>query len=250
MTINKQHGYSLFELIVVIIIIAILASIAVRSLETSTDVARMEKTKRELAELAIAIAGDPHRTSGGNRIDFGYIGDVGSMPPDLAALVTNPGGLATWKGPYVRDDFYPSAAAAETEYGLDGWGKGYSYSAGNSITSAGGPTTITQQFGPSIDALLRNRVSTVVVDLDRSPPGSSYRDSVLFLFTYPNGAGGLITRSATPSGNGSAVFDSIPIGRHTLQTVYLPTNDTLTRPITINPGADVYAEVQFPSELW
>ncbi|RME30712.1 MAG: type II secretion system protein, partial [Candidatus Zixiibacteriota bacterium] len=98
-----QRGYSLIELVVVLIIVGILASVALKSLRTAGVVAKTEQTRHELDKLAWAITGNPERSSGGVRSDYGYIGDVGALPPNLDALVTNPG-YATWKGPYIRDD--------------------------------------------------------------------------------------------------------------------------------------------------
>ncbi|MCK4371866.1 MAG: prepilin-type N-terminal cleavage/methylation domain-containing protein, partial [candidate division Zixibacteria bacterium] len=106
---TSETGYSLIELIIVIVIVAIIASVAVKSLKGTNEVVRTEETKAELEQLAYAVAGNPAVLSGGARTDYGYVGDVGALPPNLDALVTNPGGYGTWDGPYVRDDFYVTA---------------------------------------------------------------------------------------------------------------------------------------------
>jgi prepilin-type N-terminal cleavage/methylation domain-containing protein len=246
---RTKTGYSLVELILVIIIIGIITSVAVRSLRTTHDTARVEQTKKELDQLAWAIAGNPVFISGGTRTDFGYVGDVGAMPPNLDALVSNPG-YATWDGPYIRDDFYLSGDSSEVEFKFDAWGTAYTYSGGTTISSTGGSSTITREIAGSLDDLLRNTVSAVIVDLDNTPPGSTYRDSVRILFSYPNGGGSITTKTEYPGSDGFVRFDSIPIGNHQMQVVYIPSGDTLTRIVSIEPGQDSYTTVSLPEDLW
>jgi prepilin-type N-terminal cleavage/methylation domain-containing protein len=246
---RTNTGYSLVELILVIIIIGIITSVAIRSLRTTHDTARVEQTKQELDQLAWAIAGNPEFTSGGVRSDFGYIGDVGAMPPNLDALVSNPG-YATWDGPYIRDDFYPAGGGNEVEFKFDAWGTAYTYSGGTTISSTGGGSTITREIASSLDDLLRNTVSTVVIDLDNTPPGDTYKDSVRILLSYPDGAGSITTRTKYPGSDGFVRFDSIPIGNHQMQVVYIPGCDTLTRVVSIEPGQDSYTTVSLPEDIW
>jgi prepilin-type N-terminal cleavage/methylation domain-containing protein len=246
---TSKTGYSLIELVVVIFIIGIITSIAIRSLRSTNETARIEETKKELDQLARAVAGDPQLVSGGVRTDFGYVGDVGSMPPNLDALVSNIG-YATWNGPYVHDDFYPQVTSSETEFKIDAWGIGYTYTGGVTITSQGGGTSITREIAPSLEHLLRNKVSAVVTDLDNTPPGETYKDSVTFLLTYPNGSGSMITRTRCPAADGFVRFDSIPIGSHLMQVVYTPANDTLTHMVNVEPGRDCYTTVSLYDNLW
>ena len=246
--ISSQKGYSLIELVIVLIIIGIISGVAMKSLKSTTDVTRTEETKSELRKLAFAVAGDPNLISGGVRADYGYVGDVGAMPPDMDALVTNPGSYSTWDGPYIRDEL--SSGGADVYFKIDAWGTTYSYSAGNTITSTGGSTTIARMIANSVSDLLYNQVSVVVTDLGNSPPGSTYKDSVTVLLNYPNGAGGIATSSKSPAADGYVVFDSIPIGIHTLRTVYIPDNDTLRRKVNINPGSNSYSEVTLTGNHW
>ena len=77
---KKVGGYSLFELLAVIIIVGIIASVSMRSMRGSVEVSRVEETKQEMDHLAWAICGNPALISGGVRTDFGYVGDVGALP--------------------------------------------------------------------------------------------------------------------------------------------------------------------------
>ena len=246
---TSKTGYSLIELVVVIVIIGIITSIAVKSLRSANETVRTEQTKKELDQLAWAIAGDPQLVSGGMRTDFGYVGDVGSMPPNLDALVLSPG-YATWDGPYLRDDFYPQDTSSETEFKIDAWGAAYAYTGGLTITSPGGGSPITREIAPSLDHLLRNRVSAVVTDLDNTPPGETYRDSITFLLTYPDGSGSMTTRTRYPAADGFVRFDSIPIGSHLMRVVYVPEHDTLTRRVSVEPGRDCHSTVSLYEDFW
>ncbi|MCM2271300.1 MAG: type II secretion system GspH family protein [candidate division Zixibacteria bacterium] len=244
----NQTGYSLVELLVTLIIISILASVAIRSLKGANEVAKTEKTKQALARIAQAIAGNSSGAIGGSAVSYGYVGDVGALPPNLDALANNPGGYATWKGPYIQDQI--SAGVGSSLFTLDGWGKTIDYSGGLSLTSTGGSTTISRSLGGSIDALLRNRVQTTIVDAGRTPPGNVFRDSLRCELTYPNGAGAMTTRAKFPNANGEVDFDSIPVGLHDLRVIYLPSGDTVRRRIAVAPGDSPYTEVTLFEELW
>ncbi|MFQ5452927.1 MAG: prepilin-type N-terminal cleavage/methylation domain-containing protein, partial [Candidatus Zixiibacteriota bacterium] len=237
-----NNGYSLFELVIVIIIIGIIASISVTSLKNSVEVSRVEETKIELDQLAYAISGNPELISGGTRNDFGYVGDIGSLPSNLTALVTNPG-YSTWNGPYVRDDFYASTGASETEFTIDAWGVTYTYTGGVIISSTGSGSTITREIANSTGELLYNSVSAVITDIDNFPPGTTYKDSITVQLSYPDGAGSIASITKYPGVDGFVQFDSIPIGIHNLQVVYLPNNDSLNRTVTVNQGSNFYANI-------
>ncbi|MFH1373815.1 MAG: prepilin-type N-terminal cleavage/methylation domain-containing protein [bacterium] len=246
----SQHGYSLVELVVVIIIIGIIASISITSMNSSTETVRVEKTKKELEQLAFAIAGNPKLISGGFRTDFGYVGDIGAMPSNLDDLVQNPGGYTTWDGPYIHDDYYASAGASEVEFKIDAWGTVYTYTGGASITSQGGTTPITREIAPSLDHILRNTVSVVVIDVDNTPPGTINRDSVRMVMSYPNGSGAITTRTKYPAPDGYVQFDSIPIGSHRIRIVYLPDSDTLTRIVSVGQGQNCHLTVSLFGDFW
>ncbi|MCK5126180.1 MAG: prepilin-type N-terminal cleavage/methylation domain-containing protein [candidate division Zixibacteria bacterium] len=245
---RSQSGYTLIELIIVIIILGILAALALQPMENVTNLVRTEETMKEMDKLALAIAGNPALLSNGIRSDYGYVGDIGALPPNWNALVTNPGGYATWKGPYIQDEF--AAGAGNIEFKNDGWGVQYSTPANYSFSSTGSGEAITKLVAHSTADILYNKVTVNITDLDFSPPGIDNVDSVRFLLSYPNGSGGITTRALNPAKDGSAVFDSVPVGIHTLRAVYIPDNDTITRKININPGQDYYGDIQFFANIW
>lgn len=245
--IRAQKGYTLVEMVLVIIIIGILAAVAFNSLGTTLDVSRTEETKAEMERLAYAIAGNPNLVSGGVRTDFGYVGDVGALPLNWDALVTNPG-LSTWNGPYIHDDF--SSGGGDYTFKFDAWGREYSPPNGDAFSSTGGPQTITRRTAPSMAALLYNSIYLTIEDIDHSPPGMIYRDSVRMDITFPDGSGGIVIRSACPNADGSVRFDSIPIGLHDLRMIFLSRNDTLERKVAVNPGQTAYLDMQYFGDAW
>ncbi|MFQ6007618.1 MAG: prepilin-type N-terminal cleavage/methylation domain-containing protein [Candidatus Zixiibacteriota bacterium] len=239
------QGFTLIEVILVIVITGILVIIAFRSAMVVSNTAKVEQTKQELDGLAFAIVGNPELENNGVRADFGYVGDVGALPPDLDALVQNPGGYSTWNGPYIRRRF----SQVTDDYKRDAWGNLYQYSAGVTITSTGG-SGIVRKLANSTADLLQNRVNGVVYDLDGTPPGSIYRDSVTVRLTIPDGVGGMMTKNAAVDAGGYFSFDSIPIGNHDLDVIYIPDSDTLNRFVSVIPGSSPYGEYFLDSNLW
>ncbi|MEW6052036.1 MAG: type II secretion system protein [Candidatus Zixiibacteriota bacterium] len=242
-----RNGHTLVELLVVLIILSIITAVAMSSMRAGTDVARTEKTKQLLQQVNYAIAGNPSLTSGGGRADYGYVGDIGAMPPNLDALVLNPGGYATWNGPYISDEF--SSGGADVSFKYDAWGQALSLS-GPSVIANGGGTTITSAVAPSLDDLLRNAVVVTVMDMAETPPGAVFKDSLRALLIVPNGTGGTTTKTKLFAGDGLTQFDSIPIGVHLLRVVYLPNSDTLRRQVPVNPGQTSYATVKLYRKVW
>ncbi|RME19244.1 MAG: prepilin-type N-terminal cleavage/methylation domain-containing protein, partial [Candidatus Zixiibacteriota bacterium] len=209
------RGFTLIELVMVIIVLAVLAAVGVSTFGNRLETAKVEQTKREMDQLAKAIVGDADVYGNGTRGDFGYVGDVGSLPPNLDALVTNPGGYATWQGPYVE------AGLQAGDFKKDGWGVAYVY-IDTLIRSTGSGTNIDKVFARSTAALVSNTVRGVVRDANLVPPGNVYRDSLQLLLTYPDGSGSTTTTATLPNASGGFQFNGVPIGNHQLRAIYLP----------------------------
>jgi prepilin-type N-terminal cleavage/methylation domain-containing protein len=243
---NNTSGFTLMELVIVIVVMGIIATVALRSMEAPIANARFESTRAEMDQLATAIVGNPALYSNGVRTDFGYVGDNGAMPPDLDALNTNPG-LGTWNGPYIAGAF----SEASDDFKRDAWGTSYSYSGGVTIRSTGGsPNTLTRQFANSTSDLLANSVEVYLTDGAGNPPGDS-ASSVQVTLSYPNGAGGTKDSILASNTSGRAIFSStVPIGNHPVEAIYTATDDTVAAVVSVLPGGTSYVTLRFPGALW
>ena len=224
----------------VIVVIAIMSTIAIKSLTPTMEQARETATINEMELLAEAIIGNKNLIEDGIRTDYGYVGDVGSLPPDLDALVTNPGGYSTWNGPYIRSDFTEDA----DDYKKDAWGNLYTYSGGVTITSSGGGSTITKQFAQNVSDLTSNTVTGNIYDGLGAVPGDSVSKVTVTIF-YPDGSGGTTSSSTNPSSSGGFSFvGSIPIGNHIIRGVYSTENDTTSMYVSVPPVSGAYCELR------
>lgn len=239
----NQSGFTLIEVVIVIVILGLLSGIAIRQIGTQVNTAQYEQTKKELDQLALAIVGNPKLKTNGARTDFGYVGDIGALPPSLSALAVNPGGFATWAGPYI--DPGPNG----NDYLIDAWMSAYLYS-DSIISSVGGGSNIDQRFAPSLTNLLANTVEGYLVDAGNQPPGTAYMDSVMVELIYPDGSGGLAVASTSLSASGNFSFGSIPVGNHALRSIHLPTSDTTIYQITVEPGSHLKLRLTHPADIW
>jgi general secretion pathway protein G len=102
----KRSGFTLVELMVVVIIISVLAAMIIPRLTGRAEEARKEVAKADIG-LNIATALKLYEL------------DNGKFPPDLDALLVNPGTqeAPNWKGPYLE------------KKPIDPWGGSYQYKA-------------------------------------------------------------------------------------------------------------------------
>lgn len=140
--IHSDSGFTLIELVIIIVVLAVLASVGIPVLGNVILSAKRESTRKELLTLKTAIVGRM-----GSAPVRGYENDVGQPPPALQGLVTKPAGVADydrftktgWNGPYVEDD--------GGDFLEDAWGVDYVYDPSQRIIiSVGGPDTITVAF--------------------------------------------------------------------------------------------------------
>lgn len=239
---SGNKGFTLIELVIIILVIGVLATVAIRKMTETVESAAYEQTKAEMAQLAQAIVGNPQTYTLGAQAEFGYVGDVGALPATLTNLATNPG-LATWDGPYIGGGFNT------VDYRQDGWGVDYDYT-GLMIRSTGSGAAIEKLLAPAVQDILGNTVSGSVVDANRMPPNNSWRDSIAVQLIVPNGTGGYAVRVDTLDSDGRFLFGGVPIGNHRLRLIYHPRTDTMTYTITVLPGRESVLDIVAPADLW
>jgi type II secretory pathway pseudopilin PulG len=143
-----DRGFTLIEIVIIIVTLGILAAVAVPKFVDLTENSKINATKQEMLTLKRAIEGNPEVVAGGEYVDRGFEGDVGFVPARLVDLVTKPDSIAIynpltrlgWNGPYLD--------SSGGEYLSDAWGNAYIYlAAGRTILStAGGSDTLRVTF--------------------------------------------------------------------------------------------------------
>jgi len=242
-SIADNHGFTLIELVVIILVIGVLATIAGLRMSETIQTARFEQTKKELDQLTMAIVGNPDLYSHGTRSDFGFVGDNGTLPGSLDDLVQNLAGWSTWNGPYMQPGL------SSDDFKRDAWNSYYQY-VDTLIRSVGSGSSIDKLIAPSSAALLSNPVSGWVVDADREPPGPVNVDSITIVLTCPDGAGNVANIPTSPDAHGQFRYSGVPIGHHTLRIIHEPSGDTCSLAVTVYPGRDTSVDIVFPADLW
>lgn len=124
----NDNGFTLIELIVVLVLLSILAAIAVPRFIDLINPSKENVTKHRLEELRKAIVGNPDVVAAGTYSARGFRGDTGQWPAILQDLVTNPDPINLawnkytrkgWNGPYVD--------SSGNQYLNDAWGHGFTY---------------------------------------------------------------------------------------------------------------------------
>jgi prepilin-type N-terminal cleavage/methylation domain-containing protein len=126
---QSESGFTLIELVIIIIILGIVAAVAIPRFGTLSEQARIDATREEMRRIKTAIVGDSRLVSGGEYINRGFEGDVGFPPENLIDLVRRPDSILTydvftrigWNGPYLD--------STGQNYLYDSWDTPYVYDA-------------------------------------------------------------------------------------------------------------------------
>lgn len=85
---RRQGGFTLLEMLAVIVLLGIVATIVVRQVGGNVDKGKYGAGKAQLASLSMKVES--------------YALDMGAPPANLNQLVTKPSTAGSWAGPYAK----------------------------------------------------------------------------------------------------------------------------------------------------
>jgi prepilin-type N-terminal cleavage/methylation domain-containing protein len=242
---RDDSGFTLIEVILVIVLMGLLAAVAVNVITNAASQARFDETKKEMEGLKMAFIGNPELINEGIRSDFGFVGDIGRLPNSLDELVTQ-GGLPAWDsatgmgwhGPYVKVNFQENP----DDYKKDAWGNDYTYtSASGVITTLGadgaaGGSGFDADFSTNdLTSPTNERVGTItgrITDTLGNPLANTASVTVTVRAYYP--VNGVSTSATTnTSADGYYTFGSVIIGRRKVEVSITIGASTTTYPSKI-----------------
>lgn len=199
---KSESGFTLIQLVVVLIGMALLASMALQIVVGTVEKSRENDARSEMKSIVEGILGNPQLRSEEWRIDYGYVGDVGSLPNSLDNLISS--NACGWNGPYIDINFQE----APDDWKTDPWGTEYVYDKANMLLkSTGGPKEIDVKIAKSQDYILNNKYSVRIKNFNGTPFTSSQgavyavvNPCTNIAFQYLSDEEGVWTVSGVPQG--------------------------------------------------
>ena len=101
-----QGGFTLVELLLVLVILALIAGLVLPSIIGQAEGAKAKSASSQISRLSMAVES--------------YYLDTGNTPSRLEDLVENPSGTAGWNGPYVKKQLLKDPWGREYQFEVPG----------------------------------------------------------------------------------------------------------------------------------
>jgi prepilin-type N-terminal cleavage/methylation domain-containing protein len=228
----SNRGFTLIELSVSLGILSVLATGAFLLISLEVDSSRQSETMAKLLMLKRSIIGDARIVTKESRTDFGFVGDMGTLPnsienlwikgsqPAFAYDNAKKAG-AGWAGPYVQLGVLEFAS----QLPLDSWGNAIQYVVQTGTSSVTGQEYLGKVFsyGPDGDLGGGDDITTEIYTTEVLSKVASYvRDSsgnpmanIPVKMNHPSN-GVLTTSSAISGPDGYYEFPGIPFGNRSI----------------------------------
>lgn len=99
---NRQRGFTLVELLLVLVILALIAGLVLPGIIGKAESAKAKAAASQISRISMSV-------------ESFYL-DTGNTPSSLEELVNEPSGVNGWNGPYIKNSLL-----------TDPWGQPYKY---------------------------------------------------------------------------------------------------------------------------
>lgn len=136
--ISTQAGFTLVEILMVILIVGIMSAVVVPNYIDFSGEAKSATTKQKLTDFKMAITGDPRAVANGTYLQPGFENQVGSLPATIndlrvqgAYAAYDPFTKRGWRGPYI--------STSDANWDKDSWGTTITYTSATRTLRSCGP---------------------------------------------------------------------------------------------------------------
>jgi type II secretory pathway pseudopilin PulG len=235
----ETGGFTLLELAISITVIVLLVTGTVVLASIAADTSRQSETIAKMTIMKRAILGDARVVSKEARTDFGYVGDVGSLPSQVQDLWVKPSGIpvytfnttsktgAGWAGPYLQ----VGPVEFASNLAQDGWGNPITYSTQSGTSSVTGQQYVARLISSGADGIAgtADDIITEIYSTEMYSTVTSYvRDAsgnpvtgVTVNANYPRNGTLLTNVSTTTDSIGAFTFTNVPMGTRSVTFVPL-----------------------------